>query len=82
VFILRNFKSNDLASADSMRVTDAFSVSAESKSSYLREHGADPQPESMRSAKRLAGFAPQRTSPVTAVQAENRRFAHFLRLAE
>jgi len=39
----------------------------------------DPQqPESMRSAKHLAGFAPQGTAPVTSIQIKNRRFAHFL----
>src|SRR2546427_5870028 len=65
VLILRNFKSNDFASADSRRVTDAFCVSAESKA-VMGASMADPQqPESMRSAKHLAGFAPQGTAPVT-----------------
>src|SRR3989442_11226573 len=63
VLILRSFKSNDFASADSRRVTDAFCVSAESKA-VMGASIADPQqPESMRSAKRLAGFAGQVTSP-------------------
>jgi len=40
---------------------------------------ANPQqPESMRSAKHLASFAGQGTSPVSSIQIENRRFAHFL----
>src|SRR2546425_1382840 len=78
VLILRDFKSNDFASADSRRVTDAFCVSAESKA-VMGASMADPQqPESMRSAKHLAGFAGQGTSPVTSIQIENRRFAHFL----
>src|SRR2546425_1243420 len=40
---------------------------------------ADPQQrECIRSAKHLAGFAPQGTAPVTSIQIENRRFAYFL----
>src|SRR3989454_10217092 len=78
VLILRNFKSNDFASAHSTRVTDAFCVSAESKAVMGASMARTPQPESMRSAKRLAGFAGQGTSPVTLIQIENRHFAHFL----
>jgi len=77
VLILRDFKSNDFESADSRRVTDAFFVSAESKAVMGASMARDPQPESMRSAKRLASFAGQGTSPVTSIQIENRRFAHF-----
>src|SRR5438132_1200174 len=78
VFILGGFKSNDFASAHSRRVTDAFCVSAESKA-VMGASMVDPQqPESMRSAKRLASFAGQGTSPVASIQIENRRFAHFL----
>ena len=78
VLILRDFKSNDFASADFRRVTDAFCVSAESKA-VMGASMVDPQqPESMGSAKHLAGFAGQGTAPVASIQIENRRFAHFL----
>src|SRR3989442_8855645 len=76
VFILRSFKSNDFASADSTRVTDAFCVSAESKA-VMGASIVDPQQrECIGCAKHLASFAGQGTSPVTSIQIENRRFAH------
>src|SRR6267378_3648949 len=71
VMILRDFKSNDFASADSRRVTNAFCVSAESKAVMGTNMARTPQPESMRSAKHLAGFAGQGTSPVTIIQRKN-----------
>src|SRR2546422_407821 len=52
VLILRSFKSNDFASADSTRVTDTFFVSAESKAVMGASMARTPQqPESMRSAR-------------------------------
>src|SRR5205807_5481997 len=71
VLILRNFKSNDFASADSRRVTDAFCVSAESKAVMGASMAYPQQPESMRSAKRLASFAGQGTSPAPRIQCKN-----------
>src|SRR2546422_5616307 len=71
VLILRNFKSNDFATAHSRRVTDAFCVSAESKA-VMGASIADPQqPESMRSAEHLASFAGQGTAPAPIIQRKN-----------
>jgi len=60
------------------RVTDAFCVSAESKA-VMGASMADPQQrECIGCAKHLASFAGQGTAPVTSIQIENHRFAHFL----